>query len=1100
MVKLACDRIGRARLLTALMGAGLVLAVVALLTAASGDNTANTELGQVDFTHSTVDFVRGKGFDFSAVTPSSGIAVDSGNGCVYVADQANNRVLGWRNEASFVNGATADLIIGQHDQWSDQANTGGVSISTLSNPVGVATDPSGNLYIADQGNQRVVEYNAPCTGFNPFTGNLTIPVGDPWGVAVDITGNLFVADRNNNRVLEFNTPLDSKSGEPGAGDAVADNIFGQTTGTGCNQGLSAPTQATLCMPYGVGTDGTDVYVADTGNNRVVAFVPTGMGVFANDPSAVLVLGQRNFKSAVAGCAGGTTATSLCAPHGVAIDSSRNVYIADTNNNRVLEFNDPAGYSGSTPEAASMIIGQSNPTDNAANAGATASVNGLWQPAGVTTDSSGNLFVLDDHNFRALEFDETLPNPINSVPDRELGQLDFTHGTVDFVDGSAFSNLSGVAVDRNSTPQHLYVVDSNNNRVLGYNDATSFTNGAAADLVIGQSDLFTTICNTNNVSTSPPTASGLCLSSNPNAEAEGADAAVDSQGNLWVADVGNGRVLEFKAPFKSGFVAGEQASVVLGQPDFTTGRIGTGCALSTASNFCEPAGMAFDSSGDLYVADFGASRVLEFTQPANYNGPAPQSANLVIGQGNGGNDFSGSACNPGADNSSPTADTLCKPMGVAVDAQNNLYVADFDNNRVLEYDNPLTGAGTPGSPGSSGDVTADLVFGQGITGGTSEFTTAGCNTGGISANSLCFPSGVSVDPFGSLFITDQTNNRVLGYMESNNPPGNVIAGIEFGQGTSGTVFNSNTRNLGGLSATSLNFAVIPGQQDGITTDSVGDVFVVDAGNIRLLDYNGGFLSAPTPTTTITPTGSGTPTATPSETATATITPSRTATPSPVAVRLTVTPKSLTFKKEVAIGLNGVTSPTKTVTLKTPKKGPAITITNFSAAAPFSIDSSVSNACLFDQQIAPGAKCEIGIAYTPTIVGKQVQSLVINNNGESHKVSIPLTGTGIAGKLTTKPSTLNLKTVAVGTTSAVKTITLTNSNSLPIGLTGGISITGTDAAEFNETDDCGGTLTANSFCTISVTFTPSVTGKQTADLSISDVLPDSPQVVKLKGTGK
>ncbi len=1088
-----------------LVCAGVILVVVALLPAASGDNTADSELGQVDFVHSTVDFVRAQGFDLSASTPSPGIAVDSVNGCVYVADAGNNRVLGWHNEASFANGASADMWIGQHDQFSDQANTGGTTISTLSNPVGVTTDPAGNLYIADQGNKRVVEYSTPCLGFNPFTGNLSIPVNDPWGVAVDALGNLFVADRNNSRVLEFNTPLDNKSGEPGAGDGIADNIIGQTSGISCNQGQSAPSAQTLCTPYGVGIDAADnaVYVADTGNNRVVAFVPAGSGssyTFGSNPSAVLVLGQRNFKSAAAGCGSGTTATSMCQPHGVALDPSRNAYVADTNNNRVLEFNAPAAYGGSAPEPATMIIGQDNPTANSANSGATVNANGLWQPAGVTTDAAGNLFVLDDHNFRALEFDETLPNPSNSTPNRELGQVDFDHSTVDFVDGSAFSNVSGVIIDRNSSPQHLYVVDSNNNRILGYKDATNFTDGASADLVIGQPDLFTTICNTNNVATSPPTASSLCLSSNPNADPEGADAAVDAQGNLWVSDVGNGRVLEFKAPFDSGMVAGEAASVVLGQPDFITGRSGPGCGPSNSSNFCEPAGLALDSNGDLYVADFGANRVLEFNQPANYTGAVPQPANLVIGQGSASN-FTGNACNLGNGANSPTTDTLCKPIGVALDTQNNLYVADFNNSRVLEYDNPLSGAGTPGSPGASGDTTADLVFGQGATGGTSEFTTSTCNNGGISANSLCQPSGVTVDPFGSVYITDQANNRVLGYAEANNLPANVIAGIEFGQGTSGTVFNSNTRNLGGLSATSLNLAVISGQQDGIATDSAGDVFVVDAGNIRVLDFNGGFLSAPTPTPTITPTGSGTPTATPTETATATVTPSRTATPSPVAVRLTVTPKSLTFKKEVVIGLNGVTSAPKTLTLKTPKKGPGITITNFTTASPFAIDnSSVSNACTVQQVIAPGAKCEIGVTYTPTSPGKQTGSLVITDSGEVHRIPVSLMGTGVAGELTVKPATLNLKSVAVGTTSAPKTVTLTNKNALSMGLPGGISIAGADAAEFAETDTCGDVIPANGSCTVTITFTPTATGKQTADLTIGDVVPGGSQIVTLKGTGK
>jgi hypothetical protein len=76
-------------------------------------------------------------------------------------------------------------------------------------------------------------------------------------------------------------------------------------------------------------------------------------------------------------------------------------------------------------------------------------------------------------------------PTNSTADRELGQFDFKHSTIDFVDGSSLTNPSSVAVDRIATPQHLYIVDADNNRVLGYNNATAFANGAAADVVIGQ---------------------------------------------------------------------------------------------------------------------------------------------------------------------------------------------------------------------------------------------------------------------------------------------------------------------------------------------------------------------------------------------------------------------------------------------------------------------------------------------------------------------------------------------------------------------------------------------------------------------------------------
>ena len=165
-----------------------------------------------------------------------------------------------------------------------------------------------------------------------------------------------------------------------------------------------------------------------------------------------------------------------------------------------------------------------------------------------------------------------------------------------------------------------------------------------------------------------------------------------------------------------------------------------------------------------------------------------------------------------------------------------------------------GGGTPGKPGAAGDVTADLVFGQGA---GKTFNTGFCNGSSgfvLSALTLCGPAGLSVDPFGTLFVADTLNNRVLAYNESANPPTNVTSQLEFGQGTTGIDFTHNGVNAGGLSANSLN---LTGNEDGVANNLNGDLYVADSGNRRLLLYYGGFLAAPTPTPTRTPTSTPTP---------------------------------------------------------------------------------------------------------------------------------------------------------------------------------------------------------------------------------------------------
>ncbi len=118
----------------------------------------------------------------------------------------------------------------------------------------------------------------------------------------------------------------------------------------------------------------------------------------------------------------------------------------------------------------------------------------------------------------------------------------------------------------------------------------------------------------------------------------------------------------------------------------------------------------------------------------------------------------------------------------MDASSNLYVADNVNNRVLEYNTPLTT-----------DTTADTVFGQG-----GNFASGTANNGGLSADSLSSPGGIAVDASGNLYVADDGNNRVLEYNSPAHRPTPPPIRV-FGQGGS---FSTGTANHGGLSGDSL----------------------------------------------------------------------------------------------------------------------------------------------------------------------------------------------------------------------------------------------------------------------------------------------------------
>ncbi len=285
---------------------------------------------------------------------------------------------------------------------------------------------------------------------------------------------------------------------------------------------------------------------------------------------------------------------------------------------------------------------------------------------------------------------------DTTADRVLGQFDFSHKIANLVDAKGFNGLAFLAIDTSTTPNRLYVADGANNRVLGYKDVTTFTNGGGADLVIGQPDFISGASDNGGVS-----AESL---------SQPAGLAVDVSGNLYVADQSNNRVLEYNTPFAgcgSFPCVGGSANVVFGQAGSFTSLISNNGGLS-ADSLSHPAGLAVDASGNLYIADNGNNRILEYNTPLSTD----TTADMVFGQGG---NFTTGTCDEGG----TSADSLCSPEQVALDSSGNLYVADETNNRVLEYDTPLT-KGT----------TADTVFGQG-----GDFTLSTPNQGGLSANSL-----------------------------------------------------------------------------------------------------------------------------------------------------------------------------------------------------------------------------------------------------------------------------------------------------------------------------------------------------------------------------
>jgi sugar lactone lactonase YvrE len=365
--------------------------------------------------------------------------------------------------------------------------------------------------------------------------------------------------------------------------------------------------------------------------------------------------------------GGRSQSGLSSPLGVVFDSHGNLWVGDTNNNRVLEFTCTATSSCVNGNDAALVLGQQNFTSSTY----ATTQSGLNHPDGVVFDSSGDLWVADVLNNRVLEFTCTATSSCTNgnAATLVLGQPNFTSSSSGAATQSNLVNPHGVVFDSHG---NLWVADFNSRALEFTCTATSScVNGNDAALVLGQPNFTTLGWSTSQTGLAGPT--GVVF---------------DSSGDLWVADSWNNRTLEFTCTATSSCTNGNAATLVLGQPNFTTD---TSATSQTGQSF--PDGVVFDSSGDLWVAEYWNNRTLEFTCTATSSCTNGNAATLVLGQPN----FISST-------GATTQSGLYGPAGVIFDSSGDLWVADSWNNRVLEY----TSASSPPSTAPSVSTISELT--------------------------------------------------------------------------------------------------------------------------------------------------------------------------------------------------------------------------------------------------------------------------------------------------------------------------------------------------------------------------------------------------------
>jgi hypothetical protein len=150
------------------------------------------------------------------------------------------------------------------------------------------------------------------------------------------------------------------------------------------------------------------------------------------------------------------------------------------------------------------------------------------------------------------------------------------------------------------------------------------------------------------------------------------------------------------------------------------------------------------------------------------------------------------------------------------------------------------------------------------------------------------------------------------------------------------------------------------------------------------------------------------------------------------------------------------------------------------------------------IQPGANCTIKVVFTPTAGGNAAASLAITDNAVGSPQTVALSGTATAPSVSVTPSALTFPSQAIGTSSSPVSVTVNNTSSKAVLTVSAVAISGADASEFKQTNNCT-TVQPGANCTIKVVFTPAAAGNPTASLGITDNAEGSPQAVSLSGTG-
>ncbi|MFZ0318985.1 MAG: Ig-like domain repeat protein [Candidatus Sulfotelmatobacter sp.] len=585
-------------------------------------------------------------------------------------------------------------------------STGGI---TLSGPELMAVDSLGNVYIADTGDNQIVEVTASGVASVLSFPGLSPALSSPKAVAVDGAGDLYVADSSNSRVVKLSAGMASvvntasllsdpvglavdAAGDLYISDGVNNDIV-KVTAAGSAAVLSISGLGTpLSQPFGLALDlAGNLYIVDTGNIRIVKVTTGGVG------SVYFT-------------------TGLVLPEGLGIDSLGNLYIADASNNIIVK---------ATPAGVFSIVNTESFT--------------LAAPKGVAVSVWGAVYVADTVNNRIIEAQPTAVG----FGHLQYGTVSGTTLTLNVTIGEA-ATFTSVQAFTQGTPTLDFTV-TGTTCVVGTTTNAACTVNVQFLPTAGGLRKGTMVLTVTPETPGPPTPPTTILSVPLYAFAD-TPLATLSPGAASVISTGD---VATETPFQitedgagNMYVANYEGNNVVKIPP--GGGSATVVSLGGELTTSEVAGVALDGAGDLFICDHFDSRIIEVT-------PGGVASVLSI---------------------TGLSPALEIPTGLAVDAANNLYISDYGNSRVVKVTPSGAGSvvATPGfTPaalsvlGVAVDQAGTVYFPDDENNRVIKVTAAGAAslvvTEGLTPP-LSSPQGVAVDSFGNLYIGDAGNDRLV----------------------------------------------------------------------------------------------------------------------------------------------------------------------------------------------------------------------------------------------------------------------------------------------------------------------------------------------------